>query len=610
MDQPLIFFTAVLVLGIAAQWIAWRFHLPSILLLLTFGFAAGYLGHADPDKLIGRELLFPVVSLSVAVILFEGGLSLQFRDLKDSGTVVIRLVSLGVLVSWLLTATAARQLFGMDGRVAALTGAILVVTGPTVIGPLLRHIRPARQVGSIVKWEGIVIDPIGAVLAVLVFEALFQDQGHIWRAPFLTLVVGTLIGLVTAAVLVQLMKHYWIPDFLHNAVFLTAAICTFALANTLQSESGLLTVTVLGIALANQKSVPVHHVLEFKENLRVLLISCLFVVLASRIKLSDLWEIGWNGLVFLAILIFLIRPASVFMSTFATKLKWRERVFLAFLAPRGIVAAAVSSVFALEVTHLYHDQQLPAGAQQIVPLTFVVIVGTVTVYGVLAAPLARWLGLAEPNPQGVLFAGAASWIRDIAKILQDEGITVLLVDTSRPNIANARMDGLPTQHASILSEYVAEEIDLGGIGRLMAMTPNDDLNTLAAMEFAQVFGRAEVYQLFPWQGGVGNREPSPHIRGRILFGPELTFGSLASRFATGGVVKKTKLSEKFTFEDFRARYGDSSIVMFIIDESARLRICTADTPPTPKPGETLIALVRSAESAAEAGQDAPAPESI
>ena len=508
--------------------------------------------------------------------------------LEQSGRVVFRLVSLGVLVSWVLTAIAARLLLGMDVKVAALSGAILVVTGPTVIAPLLRHIRPTRRVGSIVKWEGIVIDPIGAVLAVLVFEALFHEPSRVVPALVMTLFVGLSIGVLTAVILVIVLKRYWIPDFLHNAVFLAAAVGTFALSNYFQSESGLVTVTVLGIALANQKIVPVRHVVEFKENLRVLLISCLFIVLAARIRPDDIASIGWGGVGFLAWLILVVRPWSVLCSTIGTELNWRERTFLAFLAPRGIVAAAVSSVFALEVAHYAGDT--PAGAEQIVPLTFLVIVGTVAIYGFLAAPLARRLGLAVPNPQGILFAGAASWIREIARSLQDEGFAVLLVDTNYRNIAAARMAGLPTYCASIVSEYVAEEIELGGIGRLLAMTPNDDLNSLAAMEFAAEFGRAEVYQLSPWEGGAGKREPSAHIRGRFLFGSELTHGQLASRFAAAGVIKKTKITDEFTFEDFLARYGDHSIVMFIIGDQ-QLKVCTAEGSITPQPGETVVALV-------------------
>ncbi len=424
---------------------------------------------------------------------------------------VLRLVTLGALITWVLSSLAAYLLIGMGPYVAALTGAVLVVTGPTVIGPLLRHVRPARRIGSILQWEGIVIDPIGAVAAALVFDAVVIGRSSGSMLMLLRiLAVGIGLGLLTAFLLVRWLRRYWIPDFLHSPVFLAAATGMYALSHELAPEAGLVTVTVLGVALANQRQVPVRHVLEFKENLRVLLISCLFIVLAARIRVEDLFRLGFGGVAFLAVLIFIVRPVSVFFSTWGSDLSWQERVFLAFLAPRGIVAAAVSSVFALELTHysqLHTDAAGLVGPEKVVPLTFLVIVGTVAFYGPISAPLARWLGLAGKNPQGVLFAGSALWVRNLAKMLHQEGISVLLVDTNYRHVAAAAMEGLPSQCASIISEYM-EEIDLAGLGRLLAVTPNDDLNTLAAMEFAPVFGRAEVYQLSPGETTLKKRDSS------------------------------------------------------------------------------------------------------
>jgi hypothetical protein len=277
---------------------------------------------------------------------------------------------------------------------------------------------------------------------------------------------------------------------LHGVVFLAAAVGVFAASNVLQEESGLVTVTVLGIVLANQKAISIHHVVEFKEHLGVFLISCLFIVLGSRLDPQSLYVLGWNGVIFLAVLILLVRPASVYLAMLGTKLTWQERTFLAFLAPRGIVAAAVTSVFALKVaTIVSPDSELALQAEMLVPITFLVIVGTVAIYGLLAAPLAKYLGLSDTNPQGVLFAGGDQWIRDMARMLQDEGVQVMLIDTNYANVAAARMDGLPAECASILSEEVREEFDLFGIGRLLAMPPNDEVNALAAREFAHAFGR-------------------------------------------------------------------------------------------------------------------------
>lgn len=584
-----LYLTAVLLLGIGAQWIAWRARLPAILVLLVFGFAAGQV--ADPDHLIGRQLLFSVVSLSVAVILFEGGLSLRIRELRETGRAVFCLVTLGVLVTWLLTAAAAWLLLDFGPTMALLAGAILVVSGPTVIVPLLRHVRPVRQVGAIVKWEGIVNDPIGAVLAVLVFGVVSETAGvtefqgmllDILVGLTFTLLVGSAIAVIMAVILVQMLKRFWVPDFLQNAAFLAAVIAAFTLSNSLRHESGLVTVTVLGIILANQRSVTIKHVVEFKENLRVLLISVLFIVLASRLQLSELTSLGAGGFAFLATLLFVVRPAAVFLATLGAGLRLKERLFLAWIAPRGIVAAAVASVFALELEQ----------ADVLVPVTFLVIVGTVTVYGLTAGPLARWLKVADPNPQGILFAGAAPFVQAIAAAVKAQGHQVLLVDTNYANIAAARMKGLPTCWANILSEYAREEIDFGGIGRLIAMTPNDMVNAMAAQQFTEFFGRAEVYQLPVKATDVERQEALSQDRlGRVLFAPEATYARLAQRLAAGAVVKATTLTNEFEYQAFRDLYGKTAIVLFVITDAGKLTISTAGNPVTPSPGQTLISIV-------------------
>ena len=594
------FLAAVVGLGILAQWLAWRVRLPSILLLLAFGFAAGQLGIVNTDQLIGRDLLFSIASLSVAIILFEGGMTLRLHELDASGKTVLRLVTLGALVTWLLTATAAWAIFGFCPSVAALAGAILVVTGPTVIGPLLRHIRPARRVESILKWEGIVIDPIGAVLAVLVFEFVVAGGFREAAAPVAmallkTIITGTVIGALGAFALVSLLKRFWIPDFLHSPMILATVLVTFALSNLIQDESGLLTVTLLGVMLANQSRVPVRHVAEFKENLQVLLISCLFILLSSRIKLADLQQVAAQGALLLAVMVIVVRPAAVFLSTIGAGLSLRERWFVAMVAPRGIVAAAVSSVFALKIVKLNEITslgQIADDAQLLAPLTFLIIIGTVAVYGLGAAPLARWLGLADANPQGILFAGADDWVRHVAKTVQDEGIDVMLVDTNYSNISAARMAGLPTHCASVLSESVQEEIELGGMGRFLALTPNNEVNTLAAGGFTHSFGRAGVYQLAPEDVGASRNEAAlEHIRGRLLFGAKITHRYLADRYAKGARVKVTRLTDEFTFADFQERYGESAIVLFAKNAAGVLNIPTVNVPLAPVSGQSVFALV-------------------
>ena len=598
-DYPL-YLACILALGIAAQWVAWRFRLPAIVLLLLFGVLLGKLPGSEPSP-EGDELFFALVSLAVGIILFEGGLSLNFREIKETSGAVFRLVSVGLIITWLLTAWFAFSVAGFTPQMAILLGALLTVSGPTVILPLLRHVQPVRRIGSLAKWEGIVNDPIGAVIAALVFEVvLHQSHDNIAGDSILsfaiTLVYALVLSGLGALLLLQMLRRYWVPDYLQNPVILAFVVLLFAVSNSLQEESGLVTVTLLGVMLANQRSVAIRHVVEFKENLRVLLISTLFIVLSSRLTLDmkALSTLGWQSVAFVALLIAVVRPVSVFIATFGSGLSWQERALLSWIHPRGIVAAAVSSLFALSLIDAKHP--LAPEADRFVLITFFVIVATVTVYGLTLAPLARWLGLSGENPQGVLFAGASPMVREIASALQKEGFPVLMVDTNLRNNAAARMAGLPIAYASIGSEFVQEELDLGGIGRLLAMTPNDEVNTLAAMGLAERFGRSEVYQVAATESSNERTETvGAYRRGRTLFDRPTTVEQLEARFQSGAVIKKTLLTDDFTFDDFLARYGESTLVLFSIEESGNLLVATDEKGMVPGPGQKLIALVDNAD---------------
>jgi NhaP-type Na+/H+ or K+/H+ antiporter len=613
-EHFLIELTAILVLGIAAQWLAWRIHMPAILVLLIVGFIAGpATGVLDPDALFG-DLLLPIISASVAIILFEGGLGLSLREIREIGAAVRNLVTIGVAVTWVLSAAAAYWLLDLGLSLSILLGAIFVVTGPTVILPLLREVRPAARVGSAVKWEGIVNDPIGAILAVLVFEAIVA--GGVQRGAEVAALgvlkaalVGVGVGVAGALVLIVLLKRYWIPDFLQNPFFLMLVVGAFTAANTLQTESGLLAVTVMGAVLANQRAVTVKHIAEFKENLRTLLISVLFIILAARLPVSELDHLGLGSALFLVLLIVVVRPAAVALSTVGSDLSWRERAFIAWMAPRGIVAAAVASIFALRLVDAGYPQ-----AERLVVLTFLVITGTVAVYGLTAGPVARALQVARPNPQGALLVGAHAWARSLARALQEMGYEALLVDANWANISAARKAGLKTVQANILSEHTMDEIPLEGLGRLLALTPNDEVNSLSALHFADLFGRAEVYQLPP-EGGDGDRSravPS-HLRGRLLFAPGATHAEMSRRFAAGAVIKRTKLTPEFDYEAFRGRYEGATTPLFLVLENGSLVVFTVDNPPTPRPGHTVVHLVvpqernEGAAAAEEAAASAERP---
>ncbi len=595
---------AIVVLGVGAQWLAWRFKVPSILLLLVFGILVGPVFRwlaptsplaKSPDDLLGGDLLLSLVGMAVALILYEGGLSLRFKEIRGVKKTVVALVTVGALITWTIATITAYLFLGLPPRIALLLGAILIVTGPTVIGPMLAHIRPAGAVGPILKWEGIVIDPIGVAAAVLVFEAIVIGEGtdanfQIAMGIVKTVVIGGGLGALSAFLLLGFMSRYWIPDFLQNPFSLMLVIATFTISNTFQAESGLFAVTLMGVVLANQNRADIRHIIEFKENLRVLLISALFIVLGARLRFADLQGLDWWSIAaFLIVLITVARPLTAFVSTIGAGLSWNQRLFLATVAPRGIVAAAAASIFAIAL-----EREDIKGADQLVPLTFAVIIGTVTIYGLAATPLSRLLGVSDQNPQGVLFVGAPRWARAMAVGLQKRKYTVLLVDTNRANIRAAKMEGLPAVNANILSEHVSEDLDLRGIGRVLAVTPNDEVNALALQRFKEVFDKSGLYLLPARAAKKGEGETSRRL-GRRLFSATLDFAQLESRIANGWVVKTTTLSPEFTAKDYQTLYGRAAVPLFVIRASGTLAICAADRPVEPENGDAIVALVNPEE---------------
>ena len=504
--SPGSYMALVIVLGVVCQWVAWKFHVPSILVLLIVGFGLGQA--VTPEEILGRDVLFGGVTISVGIILFEGSLSLRLKHVRDLGRPVLRLCTLTVLIAWVLI-TCSALLVGFDIRIALLVGAILVVTGPTVINPILRSLRPTRRLSSLLRWEGIVVDPIGAVLAVLVFQGVLAGGVDEALPTVLlnlvrTLLVGFGFGIAIAlgVVLEVFMRRHAMPDFLHGVVFLAAAVGAQFVSNLLQPESGLLTVTVLGVFLGNRPQLHLEHVREFKEHLQVLFVGALFVVLAGRVTPGQLWEVAPQASAFLLLLVLVVRPVSIWLGLWGTKVTREERTLLACMAPRGIVAAAVTSIFALEFSHAAErlsaraadiggaqGQQLAGQARELsalsgeaermVPLVFLVIVCTVAIYGFGVGRLAERLSLASTSPQGVLFAGTSRWVVDAAKLLEEMGVPTLIVAREYRTLAKARMAGLTTETANILSEFAVKDMNLAGIGSLVACTPDDETNATA-----------------------------------------------------------------------------------------------------------------------------------
>jgi NhaP-type Na+/H+ or K+/H+ antiporter len=574
-------------LGALSQWLAWRLRIPSILVLLATGFVAGPLtGFFEPDEVLG-SLTFPFVSLAAAIVLFEGGLTASWEEIRGVAVPVRRLIIIGIPVTWSVLTFAAHLLLGLSAELSLLLGAILVVTGPTVIGPILRHARPRGDIGSVLKLEGIINDPIGAILAVLVFQGIRAEEAEqalsaaavgIIKAAL----ISGLLGYVAARVFVKFRERDMLPGFLHNAVVVPFVLVVFAAANHIQAESGLLAVTVMGIALASQNRVDMEQSLEFTEHARIILISVLFILLTARMEISDLTGLPAAAAGFVAVVILLARPASVALASVGSGLQRNEKLFLAAMAPRGVVAAAVSSLFALELVDMGYE-----AASMLMPVTFAVIASTVLVSGLLAVPLVQGLGLAQSEPQGVLIVGAGRAGRSLAQALGRHDIRVLLVDSDGAKIEEARRLGLLSRRGEILSRRVLRDLNLDGIGQFVALTPNDDVNTLAATHFARLFGEANVFQIQPSTDLGG---PLPEYASELQahwFAAGATLDKLEALAKSGGLTREIELDGK-TMEDVRDQYGMDVAPLFVIDAEGHVDFVDTDED-LPSTG-TLVAL--------------------
>lgn len=616
----LLILTALVVLGIAAQWLAWRIKVPAILFLLLLGLLVGpVFGWIKPDQLFGH-LLFPTVSLAVAVILFEGSLTLRFNELKGVGHVVWLLVSVGAAVTWAIASLAAYQFVGLDPWMAALFGTLVVVTGPTVIVPLLRIVRPSTKVATILRWEGIVIDPIGAMLAVLVFELLVtrshaatQGAGFsvlLW--PFTQLIgVGLFTGLVGGYLLGVVLRRHWLPEYLINVIVLASVLTVFTLSNIVSEESGLLAVTAMGILLANMRGVPLVDVLHFKETLTILFISVLFIVLAARIEPSMFHAVGFGALLVWLTIQFIAQPLKVWLCAVGAGLNWREKLMIAWIGPRGIVAAAISGLFALKL-----DQQGVPGAEVLVPLTFTVIVGTVVLASLTARPLARALGVSQPEDKGLLMVGINRFSRALAQALKKQGYRVILADSSYGDIRAARMEGLETFYGNPVSEAADRRLDLVGIGKLLAVSALPEINNLSAIRYRHEFGAGNIFVLKTAQETTGTAQQrlSHTFVGRSLFGAEISLEDLLALMDQSAEIFTTRLTDAFNWEKYQTTFVGRGLALMAITPKGVLQVWDDGGHVLPQEGWVVIGLYRPAESSPATNADLgetqnPSPES-
>ncbi|PQJ31457.1 cell shape-determining protein [Nonlabens arenilitoris] len=500
----------IIILGILAQWMAWRFKIPAILPLIIIGLLVGPIASLyteDASKLIepiwnGQQGLFPgeslfyFVSLAISIILFEGGLTLKKEEILNTGPVIGKLISVAVIITFAGAGVAAHYIFGLSWEIALLFSALIIVTGPTVITPILRNIPLKKDVSSILKWEGILIDPIGALFAVLVFEFISANAGGEFTLVALEefgkiVLFGFSFGFSFAHALAFSIKKKLIPHYLLNVFTLAAVLGVFVLSDSFAHESGLLAVVVMGMVMGNINLPNLKELLYFKESLSVLLISILFILLAANINMEDLYLIyRWETAALFAVVAFIIRPLGVFASSINSGLKLNEKLFISWVGPRGIVAAGIASLFGSKLVTQGVD-----GAEYITPLVFMIVLGTVLLNATTARLFAKIVGVFLKQSDGIMIVGASKFSRLIASYLKEHGRSVVLVDTNTNNVRIAKEKGLDAVAADIYSDAITDDIEFNNIGFLMALTGNSQINDYALERFTARFGENGAYRL-------------------------------------------------------------------------------------------------------------------
>ncbi|TOB31397.1 sodium:proton antiporter [Vibrio parahaemolyticus] len=583
--------SAVGVIGLGCQWLAWRLRLPAILFLLLAGLIVGpFMQWLKPDEILGN-LLFPLVSLAVAVILFEGSLTLNFKEIRGVSGSVWSIVSIGAIISWAATSVATHYFLGFTWELAMLFGSLTVVTGPTVIVPLLRTVRPNSTLANILRWEGILIDPLGALFVVMVYEFIVSHSAVNSMEVFGTIIaVGVILGVASGAAVATVLRRAWLPEYLQPFAVLMVVLGVFSVSNHIESEAGLLTVTVMGMWLANAKDINIQQILHFKEHLTILLITGLFIFLAARISLDDFAALGSGALLLFVFMQLVSRPLSIFLSTMRSNLNIKDKLFLSWVAPRGIVAASISSLFAIKLTEYGVD-----GASLLVPMTFMVIIGTVVLQSATARPMAIALGVAEPAPRGFLLIGANRVAREIGQALARYDRRVLMTDSNWEYISQVRMMGLDYYYGNPISSHADDNLNMIGIGQVVSLTPDQHFNIMACMQFVDEFGEDKVHCLQKVKtNGNGSEKHSvaQEYHGKLLMGGNVSYTQLASLLSRGAEIKHTKLSENFTYQDYLEHHKTNLVIpLFNVEDKGKIQFCDDPDQFAPSTTSTIVSLI-------------------
>jgi NhaP-type Na+/H+ or K+/H+ antiporter len=575
----------IIILGIIAQWVAWRFKIPAILPLILIGLIAGpfstLISHdgtkwIEPvwngnEGLFPGELLFNFVSLAIGIILFEGGLTLKKEEILNVGPVILKLITIGSIVTFFGAGISAHYIFNLNWVISFLFSALIIVTGPTVIAPILRNIPLKKDISTVLKWESILIDPIGALVAVLVFEFISVGEGYEFTkeafVEFIKIVIiGISIGFTAAYGLFYSINKNLIPHYLLNVATLASVLLVFVLSDFFAHESGLLSVVIMGMVLGNKKAKALKDILYFKESLSVLLISILFILLAAHININDLFLLyRWETLILFAIVIFVLRPIGVLLSTYNSGLKINEKLFISWVGPRGIVAAGIASLFGLKLT-----MQGEPGAEYITPLVFMVVLGTVLLNATTARLFARLLGVFLKTSDAILIAGASSFSRLIATYLKDNNRRVILIDSNPKSIEKARALGLEAIEGNVYSDDLVDNVELNDVGFLLALTASASVNRFVLEKFSSIYGEHGAFRLISTEEMLEG-EHKPDIN---LFTRHDDYINLSEVVRDYPAINEIEIKSKEHFKSLlkQINFEKHAIPVFIKDKKGEIHI--------------------------------------
>jgi len=583
----------ILLLGIGSQWLAWRYRMPAIVIMSITGLVVGpFLGIINPEEAFG-DLYDPIISVAVAIILFEGSLSLRFKEIREVAHPIFRIATIGALIAWILGSLTAHYMAGLSWAVAFVIGGLFIVTGPTVIMPLLRQTKLKPRPARVLKWEGIVVDPIGVLLAVFAFEIIKYITA---KNPDGTALIIFLIIALISAVLGWAMGRFigwmfesgYVPEFLKSPAVFVVVIFTFTIVDEVTKGTGLLAVTAMGITLANIGISSVADMRHFKENISILLISTIFIMLAASLKVETLLQIfNPNIAGYVLLMMFLVRPLSIFLSTIGTKLTLAEKTLVGWIAPRGIVALTVSSYFASILKDAGY-----ADADILTALTFALVFSTVVAHGFSLSYLAKKLNLSMEGRPGTIIVGSNEFTVQLAQSLKKAKAPALIVDSSWEQLRFARLAGVDFYHGEMLSEQTEFNLDTSPYDYLIGATDYYSYNSLVCTTFIPEYGRNNVFKVSPYEeeinGGANNMVDK--VGGRTLFAEGLDLEVLNRNVRDGYIFRQTAITSRYSYDQYLADKEEDTVLLYLIQPSGQIKFYSEQMRTIPGSGDTIVSL--------------------